>query len=372
MENDTSTLLLAVHLPTADHECVVQSNTSTVKPPNVADDAAERTTPVDPVPLCQCWNHLTPQLKALRTVKSRMCAEHSLKSAQEEIRIAVETLNTLISSLLPEEDHGGREHVSPTHVSTYRRNITTSLENAALFITLGPGPKCLDAIEIDAGELREHYKTLQKLEEEVAAAMRTLDKDIQEHIRMRDRNGRGLRIARHAIRATSVLSLPYSLLFTSILTAFDTFAMTLLITLSEFASTRTEKESVSKLDALRKECGEKLEQIGRIKDHLEDVKAKGLGDSHDPAVLRRADLLKKVLQAQRMTEAVLGCGPHSSSQGSSHSESPSFRELVAAFRDAVASLDDSSLVMEPSYSLGDERCRVLDERFRAIVHTSSY
>ncbi|KAI0750520.1 hypothetical protein C8Q74DRAFT_1374094 [Fomes fomentarius] len=58
-------------------------------------------------------------------------------------------------------------------------------------------------------------------------------------------------------------------------------------------SPNTEKESVSKLDALRKECGEKLEQIGRIKDHLEDVKAKGLGESHDSAVLRRADLLKK-------------------------------------------------------------------------------
>ncbi|KAI0704757.1 hypothetical protein C8Q76DRAFT_752716 [Earliella scabrosa] len=311
---------------------------------------------------CQCWNHLAPRpLHDIRTQMDQMCAEHALNAAKAETKQAITALNDLVTVILQWQEAGADASHTIDPVHELGHAVSSRLAAAAVYILRTPGPQCLHAIEIDGEDFAERYRTLRQLEDELTATMRRLNQDIDAHVRKRDRSRRGIWLVRNAIRAGSILSIPYSPLCSAVLTAFDTFAMSVIVIVHKASSTRAEEESVDKLDELQKKCQDMLDRINRLRMSLESVRERGKDTPQDPAVLRRAEVLKKLLLAHHRADSpsVLDC----CSGTPAAADFAPLLGLIASMREVADSfVDDRSFVEETLFSVSVARLELLHAR----------
>ncbi|KAI0704758.1 hypothetical protein C8Q76DRAFT_752718 [Earliella scabrosa] len=333
-------------------------------------------------PPCTCWFHHKDDKanqRPLRSVPLRL----AFAPVRSCLLSAVATLNRLLAEAAAicvdsEEGSGPSSGCCPqtlaedsgftTTLADRRKSILTNIEVAIITTGMIPGYVC-------SPESRPHNQLysgqefiLRNMQENLEAASETLNEAhlLRDEVTVIDRSLRRRKYIQGAVRAASIVAVPYAPLVAALITVLDFFAVSI-PTAIQVASLPENLESLRERAAdigdLEENVNVKMKMVEETWAHLQALKAAVEEQQKHPNAPRLFELMVCLYTAQRAVEGALAsrCGEcEREHEKSAASAAPGMREIVAAFRDLAATLDAPEAITGSMASLTEAQCDALD------------
>ncbi|TFK85139.1 hypothetical protein K466DRAFT_200073 [Polyporus arcularius HHB13444] len=168
----------------------------------------------------------------------------------------------------------------------------------------------------------------------------------------------------------SIITIPYSPLLSAILTAADVFCISVDMAIQRLGLPDADEvgmtlENAASLEKSIREIRQSVDEIKRIKGHLEAAKAKLEEAQRRPIAAHLAGILYKVHLAKDAVEGALS--PSCDRCACPHAAVP-IRDVVASLQNTVEALGEPEMVVGPLASLSEDHavCMVVDRALAVL------
>ncbi|RDX42423.1 hypothetical protein OH76DRAFT_1411191 [Lentinus brumalis] len=349
----------------------------------VATSAATSVSRIHDLP-CHCWKTRIPKDK--RIAQAPVALSLILPQVRAELERAIQAFNSLVTLVEKQADEIQDPAASlPSDIrDTFclrRETIAAGFDAAIVVIRTTPGYVCKQGSAEHDRRYSARHKALTNIEDDIARSLKDAEPlfKAREELLLAERRHRRRKDIQTAVRALSIVTIPYSPTVSALFTAADLFGISVVIAIQRAVFPDADDqlgETLDRVVSLVRDLERKVGEVKRLKENLEAVKTKLQAERMHPIATQLADILDMVYRAQLAVEDVLF--PSCDKCTCSHPVVP-IREVVSSLQVMAEALECQEMVDGPLASLCDEQCAVVDRVFsvlrtlpRPIAQTGSH
>ncbi|KAI0738347.1 hypothetical protein C8Q80DRAFT_272818 [Daedaleopsis nitida] len=249
-------------------------------------------------------------------------------------------------------------------VASYKTAILMAIEVAIITLRTTPGYVCRTGSKPHAERLAQREAALQHIENELKRGVDDAAPlfAAREQLLRIDTDMRRRKYVQTAIRAMSIIAVPYSPLASALFAAIDLFGVSAALAIKDFYMSdilSLLRDTVERVQDLEVNIQDKLAQVKELRDHLEALKAKIELAQRRPIAGRLSDVLDTLCAVKTAVEGALSLPCDGCDSRCAPVPVP-MREVVKAYKDIAEALEAPSMISGSIVDLSEEECGAVD------------